>query len=319
MERRRALNRFALGSAALLAAATTRVSIGNTAAKPLSFGFIGDTPYHQAEALHVEKVLADMSASATEFCIHVGDFKSGLEVCSEHMMQQRIELLSRYKRALFLTPGDNEWLDCHRPNTGSWNPHERLDRLREIAYAHDASIGTKPLPASSQRAKGFPENQRWQAHAEGRPVLFATFNIPGSKDGWAGGSTAEHIQERHAANLEWLETTMTLAKQRAAPIVVLAAHADIEWVHNGIYATWFAQLGRVCRQFSGEILYLHGDSHRFAHDKPLYDKSGPIRNLTRVECYGSPFSQFWVQIDILPSRIGVPAGPFTVTTRKIYA
>jgi hypothetical protein len=318
MERRRALNWLARGTAAI-AAASTGATTGNTLASPLSIGFIGDTPYHQAEALHLEKVLVDMSASNTEFCIHVGDFKSGLEVCSEHMMRQRLELLSRYKRALFLTPGDNEWLDCHRPSTGAWNPHERLDRLREIAYATDASIGSKPLPASSQRAKGFPENQRWEASAEGSPVVFATFNIPGSKDGWAGGSTTAHIQERHTANLEWLDATMALAKQRSAPIVVLAAHADIEWVHNGIYAPWIAHLGRVCRQFSGEILYLHGDSHRFAHDKPLYDKSGSIRNLTRVECYGSPFSQFWVQIDIRPSRIAVPAGPFTVTTRKIYA
>jgi hypothetical protein len=249
----------------------------------------------------------------------MGDFKSGREVCSENLMRQRLELLSSFKRALFLTPGDNEWLDCHRAMTGGWNPIERLEKLRELAYSKDFSLGKQALAVQSQRALGFPENQRWEAVAEGRPVLFASFNIPGSRDGRAGGSTADQIHERHDKNLSWLEETMTLAQRREAPIVVLAAHADIEFVHNGIYAPWVAHLGRISRQFSGEILYLHGDSHRFAHDRPLYDSKGPIANFTRVECYGSPFSQYWVQIDIRPNSIGKREGPYTVTSRKIVA
>ncbi len=319
MERRSAVKTLAAASAALASLGLWPRHDAEAQTQALSIALIGDTPYHQGEALHVEKILADIADRPIAFCLHMGDFKSGREVCSENLLSQRLELLSSFKRALFLSPGDNEWLDCHRAITGAWNPMERLEKLRELAFATDFSLGRQALAVQSQRAQGFPENQRWEAKAEGRTVLFASFNIPGSRDGWAGGSTADQIHERHAKNLAWLEETMVVAKHRDAPIVVLAAHADIEFVHNGIYAPWVAHLGRICRQFPGQILYLHGDSHRFAHDRPLYDAKGAIANLTRVESYGSPFSQFWVQIDIRPSKIGTREGPFTVTSRKIVA
>ena len=33
-----------------------------------------------------------------------------------------------------LTPGDNEWTDCHRVAAGEYQPLERLAKLREVFY-----------------------------------------------------------------------------------------------------------------------------------------------------------------------------------------
>ena len=51
--------------------------------------------------------------------------------------------------------------------------------------------------------------------------------------------------------------------------------------------------------FSGEVLVIHGDSHRYRMDQPLADPRGrkTLRNLTRLEVFGYPF-QNWVRVRV---------------------
>jgi hypothetical protein len=62
------------------------------------------------------------------------------------------------------------------------------------------------------------------------------------------------------------------------------------------------------------VLFLHGDSHRFKVDQPLYDSKGRhLANFTRVESFGYPMSASWVRIGYDPRR----AQRFTVSAREV--
>lgn len=50
------------------------------------------------------------------------------------------------------------------------------------------------------------------------------------------------------------------------------------------------------------VAYLHGDTHTFRIDKPLYSRktNRAFQNFTRVETFGSPESH-WVRVTLDPS------------------
>ena len=49
----------------------------------------------------------------------------------------------------------------------------------------------------------------------------------------------------------------------------------------------------------GEVVLIHGDTHRYRVDRPLLDPETrrPMRNFTRIEVYGSP-SVNWVRVRV---------------------
>jgi Calcineurin-like phosphoesterase len=298
---------------------TARVSAQANDARPLEFAFIGDTPYNESEAFQLGKVLDDIGQSRAQFIIHAGDFKSGVEVCSDTFLEQRLNLLTQTKPPLFLTLGDNEWLDCHRLRAGGYSPQERLEFLRRKAFARDQSLGKQPLALVSQRQGGHPENQRWVAHSRGKPVMFASMNIPGSRNGTDGSESPERIALRMAANYAWLSEAIDQAKQTGAKLLVLSTHADPGFGHRApnAYTPWLTAVSAHARAFDGHILYLHGDSHLFRHDQPLEDVHGWVPNLTRIECYGSPFSTLWLTVK-LDATAKTSAQMIQVTTQRLY-
>ena len=52
--------------------------------------------------------------------------------------------------------------------------------------------------------------------------------------------------------------------------------------------------------FDGEVLLVHGDTHRFRVDSPLRDPASgvPVANFTRVEVFGSP-NVNWVRLRVV--------------------
>lgn len=52
-------------------------------------------------------------------------------------------------------------------------------------------------------------------------------------------------------------------------------------------------------QFKGQVLFVHGDTHFFKLDKPLYSPTKLLPNLTRLQTFGSP-SLHWVKVTVDP-------------------
>ena len=52
-------------------------------------------------------------------------------------------------------------------------------------------------------------------------------------------------------------------------------------------------------QFAGQVLFVHGDTHYFKVDKPLYSPTRLLPNLTRLQTFGSP-SLHWVRVKVQP-------------------
>lgn len=301
------MRRAALALAALVLAA--RASPGVQAAEPFGFGVFGDTPYNGFERRHLPAVIAEMDAEALAFVIHDGDLKSGGERCDDALLDARLATFQTSQHPFVYVPGDNEWTDCHRSSNGSFDPVERLARLRQVFFADPRrSLGRYPMAVDSQADDpafaAWPENLRWQRG----PVLFATINVPGSDNNFGrAGQPGEEFLRRSEAVRAWIAAAFAQARERQLEGLVLIQHGnpDLEDFSAGrpnrAYRELLLQLVAEARGFAGEVLLVHGDSHVHRVDQPLADPSTgtALKNFTRLETIGSPFMG-WVKVDVRP-------------------
>ena len=66
------------------------------------------------------------------------------------------------------------------------------------------------------------------------------------------------------------------------------------------YKNFIDQVGKHTEQFSGQVLLVHGDTHFFKVDKPLYSPTKMLTNLTRLQTFGSPHLH-WVKVTVDPA------------------
>jgi hypothetical protein len=273
-------------------------SVGQSTEK-FKFALIGDMPYNSTEEAQFLNLIRDINASKVAFVIHDGDFKSGSSLCSDEMLTNRKELFNRFEHPFIYILGDNDWTDCHRENNGSYDPIERLARVRELYTVEDQSLGRQPLPLTRQSETSqyskFRENVRWTYGN----IMFVGFNIPGSNNnlGRTPAGDAEY-QERNAANLIWMGEAFDLAKRNNNLGIVLIIQANPLFEKQPEERTGFndfiTALEAETREFDGQVVLVHGDTHYFRMDKPLptweEDADPPPRllNFTRVETFGSP-------------------------------
>lgn len=297
-----------------------------SATRPFRFALIGDTPYSTVDEQQMTQLLADIGPSVA-FVLHVGDIKGGSERCDDDLLQRRQRLLLSGRQPLILTPGDNEWTDCWRPESGAFRPAERLAAVRRLFFTPD-HLPSRPLlpgatPVEQQSlvdpAHPFPENVRWTVGSGPGAVVFVTINLPGSHNGReSGAGLTQHNVAREAANAQWLRQAFAHARAVSASGVVIAAHANPGFeADSGLFGTARAPrrapddayfdlrrlLAELATQWPGEVLFLHGDTHRFQSNRPLRDASGaPVKNFARIESYGWPVTSSWIRIDVAPGR-----------------
>ena len=65
-----------------------------------------------------------------------------------------------------------------------------------------------------------------------------------------------------------------------------------------------SQLAAQTRDFPGEVLFVHGDTHFFKLDKPLDSPTRLLTNFTRLQTFGSP-SLHWVKVTVDPASATV--------------
>lgn len=317
----RRLSRFAAVAGLTASAALT----SPVAAQTFTFGLWGDMPYAKAgDGPKIAPLISDINASDIAFSIYDGDIKDGSSKCTDDVYVDAVKMFNALKKPAVYVPGDNEWTDCHRLNNGGYDALERLSHIRKVMFADTLSFGETKMVLDHQGKPGdkFVENTRF-VHGN---IIFVGLNVPGSNNNKISSdkectnksartleqckaSNAEYM-ERDAANIAWMREAFDLAKKNRSPGIVLVVQADPGFdlpetedvderkspAYDG-YTNFLAKLIEETKAYSGQVLFVHGDTHFFKVDKPLNRQDDLIPNFTRLETFGSP-NIHWVRVTV---------------------
>ncbi len=295
----------------------------------------------ELRARRTQQTIDSMNAHDLAFTLYTGDTKAGHSECTDQAIGTDIQkVFNAITAPTIYSLGDNEWTDCHRTSNGSYDPLERLAYLRTFFFSTEKSQGKSPLRLSRQAKDGgaYSENSRFVRDG----VLFVSLSIPGSNNNLVVTrkqcstesertsddceAASNEYEGRNAANLEWLTTAFEEARTNHYQGLVVVIQADIffpfELSDGGFeddfipsltedngYADFYTTLERQTKSFEGEVLLVHGDSHYFKIDKPMYAQDGRLQhNFTRIQVFGDKDNS-WVKLTVSTSS----APLFTLT------
>ena len=155
--------RFALIASCLLlffSGCTTIQGESKTKSGRLEFALIGDMPYDFKQEKEFANLMKAINAADLAFVVHNGDFwwdgvawtekAGGLPLCSDEIFQDRLGLAQGSRHPFIFVPGDNDWTDCHRAKPRTYDPLERLTKLRQIFFQGDRSLGQRTIRLTRQ-------------------------------------------------------------------------------------------------------------------------------------------------------------------------
>jgi hypothetical protein len=300
-------------------------SISPGGSSSYSFGLWGDMPYKKAgDDAKLPAVLNSINQSDIAFSIYDGDIKDGSSRCTDDVYTEALKMFGAMAKPVVYIPGDNEWTDCHRLNNGGMDPLERLAHLRSVMFPTANSLGQSQMPLQHQGQAGqkFFENIRFTRG----DIVFVGLNVPGSNNNLVqsakecsdksartaaqcDAANAEYL-ERDAANVQWLNASFAQARANNARGLVMVFQADpgfdlpeTEDLDESTapsvlgYRNFMKAVVEQTETFKGQVLLVHGDTHFFKVDKPLYSPTKLLPNLTRVQTFGSP-TLHWVRVTV---------------------
>lgn len=289
------------------------------------------------KAAQIEQTLSSMNEHDLDFTIFVGDTKNGSSLCTDQAIgQDIINIFNRLDAPTLYSLGDNEWTDCHRTNNGSYDPLERLAYLRSMFFSKNTTQGRRPIRVERQGELGqaYSENSRFVKNN----VEFVALHIPGSNNNLVvtakqctsksnrtqadcDAATAEY-RARNVKNIEWLQDAFAKARENNYAGVLIAIQADVFFpfelsdggyqdsflpsldANNG-YSDFFHTLIAETQAYAGKVVLVHGDSHFFKLDKPMFDANGRLTaNFTRVQVFGAADNS-WVEMTVDPTTENV--------------
>jgi hypothetical protein len=306
--------------------------------RAFDFALIGDMPYTKVQEREYQRVLEALNAADLAFVAHIGDFQFDARPynqnpaiasmpCVDDNYKAILSSFQSVRHPFILTPGDNDWTDCWPLEAQKVDPLELLAKVRTMFFPEGRSLGQKSIAVKNQSADPqfakFRENLRWSMSN----VTFVTVHIVGSNDnfGRTPEMDAEHL-ERKAANIAWIKQTFAEAKASNSRGVLLLTQANpgfenfwppaaktryfIPFIPRGqalpnpttAFGDYIQTLADELESFDRPVALLHGDTHLFRIDKPLYSKKTNrlFENFTRVETFGWPDSH-WVRITVDPA------------------
>jgi hypothetical protein len=331
---------FGFGRCAAAGALACVIAITSQSAaaqeRAFQFALIGDTAYSNQEEREFERVLVALNKNELAFVIHVGDFQNDPRPhnrnpdrssvpCVEDTYKRVLASFQSVRHPFILTPGDNDWTDCHHLKSVKIDPLDALATVRKMFYPPGRSLGQRSMAVESQSSDPahakFVENLRWSLGG----VTFATAHIVGSNDN-LGVNPAEHM-ERKAANLAWIKAAFAKAKADDSRGLVLMVQANPGFENywpepakgryfgpflgragappipkDAAFGDYVALLVDELESYDRPVAFLHGDTHLFRLDKPLYSKktNRVFENFTRAESFGSP-DMHWVRVTVDPA------------------
>ena len=229
---------------------------------PFHFVALGDTAYNLPDDYPVYRALIQtINATDPAFTIHVGDTWGAME-CSDEEHERVRAFFAEYDHPLIYTPGDNEWVDCAKPEivevarryfSGRPTPQDMailadgmsleggyvrklsadgftsLASIRKTFFATNQSLGANPITLTRQadvsEFEEMVENAIWM-HEE---IVFGTVHVTGSDNNFYI-NVAERALEairRNKANVEWIKRIFQEARESDAKAVVIALHAGM--------------------------------------------------------------------------------------------
>ena len=302
------------------------------------FALVGDMPYTKVQEIEYQRVLTALNAAELAFVAHIGDFQFDATPynrnpavasmpCVDENYKAIYDSFQNIRHPFILTPGDNDWSDCWPLEARKVDPLELLSKIRTMFFPEGRSLGQKPIAVRNQSAdpnfSKFRENLRWSMGG----VTFATVHIVGENDhfGRTPEMDAEHL-ERKAANIAWLKQAFAEAKAAGSRGVVILTQANpgfetfwpasaktrylLRFIPRGqpapsqplAFDDYVQTLSEELETYDRPVAFLHGDTHIFRVDKPLYSKKTNrlFENFTRVETFGWPDSH-WVRVSVDPA------------------
>jgi hypothetical protein len=306
--------------------------------RAFDFALIGDMPYTKVQEVEYQRVLAALNAADLALVAHIGDFQFDATPynrnpalasmpCVDENYKAIYDSFQSVRHPFILTPGDNDWSDCWPLEAKKVDPLELLAKVRTMFFPEGFSLGQKPIGVRHQSADPnfakFRENLRWSIGS----VTFVTVHIVGENDnvGRTAEMDAEQL-ERKAANVAWLKQTFVEAKGANSSGVVILTQANpgfenywpanaktryfLRFVPRGqplpsrplAFGDYIQTLSEELESYDKPVAFLHGDTHLFRIDKPLYSKKTNrlFENFTRVETFGWPDSH-WIRVSVDPA------------------
>jgi hypothetical protein len=307
---------LAIAAAALVpAAGSAAETIGGD--KAFSFVALGDTPYKLPDDIvKFDRLIAAVNTLKPAFTIHVGDIKGGTSPCSDEILKQSLDQIQTFAGPLVYTPGDNEWTDCHRPQAGSFDPRERLAKLRTMFFADPSkSLGKTPMAVESQ-ARAMPEFSTYVENARfaKNDVQFVSVHAVGSNNGFEAQDPAAATEffARDKANVAWIEDSFkrAIATNAKAVVVFMQAEFDQGRFPNGAmprqsgFTNLLDAMEKGASAFGKPVLVINGDEH-FIELKPMRNSRGqPIPNMLKLMVYGET-DVHAVRVIVDPDSAGV--------------
>jgi len=279
-------------------------------AQSFKFVAIGDMPYNPPkDYVRYERLITEINRLKPSFTLFIGDTKSGSSNCSDEFNQVVSNYFNQFNSALIYSVGDNEWTDCHRPLAGSYDPLERLARLRQTFFENKKSLGKQPLQLTRQadvdpQYKKYVENSTFVKNG----VLFVNLHITGSNNNFERDETAKaEYRERNQANLSWIKRAFDLASSNQYLGLVFFYQADMFYTGKEAldsesgYRDTLLSLSKHAEESKKPVLLIHGDSHRLIIDQPLktVDQKHVLENVLRLQVMGAEFIQ-GVEIEVDP-------------------
>lgn len=208
-----------------------------------------------------------------------------------------------------LTPGDNEWTDCHRTAAGNYLPTERLEAVRRFFFPRAGlTLGREPMPVLTQaldpRHHPYVENALFIRSR----VVFATVHVVGSENDLApwsqlpGGDRPDlrlaEFEARKAAALDWIDAAFLIARITGAPGVLLLMQAEPTATPG--FAEIRQRIVDRSLAYGKPVLLVHGDEHIYEVE-PGY---AGVPNLTRLETFGDTAVN-WIKVTADPKAAEV--------------
>jgi hypothetical protein len=199
--------------------------------KTFSFAVIGDVGYFPQEEAGVDNLFAALnSEKSLAFVVHVGDLALPRFACRNALLERRLKQFRASSHPLIYTPGDNDWTDCHEPAVKGGDPFERLEKVRELFFADEKSLGQSAFPVTRQShsAKPFLSKYRENARWDHEGLTFVTLHVVGSNNGLGQSPPGDaEYRERNIADLAWLKEAFQHAKAQNNHALVILQQANV--------------------------------------------------------------------------------------------
>lgn len=194
---------------------------------PLSFGVIRDAYPNGANDTVLLRTLSLTEKEKVSFSV-VNGIKGAHEDCSDQLYNERLSVLEAVKTPVILSLTGNDWISCMGTNIHESIATERLQRIRELFFNSNTSLGTSSIrvlqESNNPEFRSYAENMQWELSG----ILFATVDVPAPDNHFVmrGGHNSE-FEDRQVANREWIKRLFIMAKAKKAEGIVIFTDADI--------------------------------------------------------------------------------------------